>query len=304
MAKVVSTEPLPARASTLLSKWELKEANYYDAELANATVLMTWPSKLSALALSMMRKLEAIQFFSAGVDDVPFGLIPSKIRMFSNAGAYSDTVSEHAWALILASAKSIGRKDKPEAYGLSGKKLAVLGCGGIGSRIGAIGKAFDMKTIGLSRSYNSPECFDEKYYSLETDIEKVVRAADVLVLALPFNRFSLKLLTYERLRQTRPNVIIVNIARAELMDEKGMYRFLVERSEARFATDVFWRNNGRENFDSAFWKLQNFVGTQHRAGFGANLESKEVAMFAAAENVKRLVETGNTMNEIKREDYV
>ena len=114
----------------------------------------------------------------------------------------------------------MGRRDKSEAYSLSGKKLAVLGCGGIGSRVAAIGKAFNTNTAGLSRSYRNPEYFDEKYYSLEADIDKVVRAADVLVLA-PINRFSLKLLTYERLRETRPNILIVNIARAELMDEKG-----------------------------------------------------------------------------------
>ena len=304
MAKVISTELLPAAASTLLSRWEIKEANYSDEDLNKATVLMTWPSKLSDSVLSKMKSLKAIQLFSAGVDDVPFGLIPSKIRLYSNAGGYSEAVSEHAWALILASAKGVGRRDKLEAYNLSGRKLAVLGCGGIGSRVAAIGKVFNMNTAGLSRSYRNPEYFDEKYYSLETDIDKVVRATDVLVLALPVNRFSLKLLTYERMRDTRTNVIIVNIARAELMDEKGMYRFLLERPDARFATDVFWRNNGRENFDTSFWKLQNFIGTEHRAGFGANQESKEAAMFAAAENVRRFLETENAMNEIKREDYI
>ncbi len=300
---MISTEPLPARASNLLSRWELKEVNYSDEDLNKATVLMTWPSKLSDRALSKMKQLDAIQLFSAGVDDVPFGLISSKVRLFSNAGAYSNAVSEHAWALILASAKGVGRRDKPEAYSLSGRKLAVLGCGGIGSRIGAIGKAFNMNTIGLSRSYHNPEYFDEKYYSLETDIDKVMKIADVLVLALPVNRFSLSLLTHERLRETKTNVTIVNIARAELIDEKGMYRFLVERPDARFATDVFWRSNGRENFDSVFWKLQNFVGTEHRAGFGANQESKDAAMLAAAENARRFLETGNALNEIKSEDY-
>ena len=88
MAKVISTEPLPSRASTLLSKWDLKEANYSDEDLSKATVLMTWSSKLSDRVLSKTKSLEAIQLFSAGADDVPFGLIPSKIRLFSNAGAY------------------------------------------------------------------------------------------------------------------------------------------------------------------------------------------------------------------------
>ena len=302
MAFILSTDSLPASSRAVLERWEIGNIDSED-DIAKATVLLTWSGWLSKGQVSKMKALQAIQVLSAGVDDVPFSLIPDNVRVFSNAGAYSTAVSEHAWALVLALAKETSSKD-PQSYVLSGKTLAVIGCGGIGSRVAAVGRAFNMRVIGLSRSFESPEYFEEKYESLTSDLSTVLKIADVIVLALPLNKSSMNLLTYEKLMEAKNTVMIVNIARAELMEEKVMQRFLVERPRARFATDVFWRKNGKENFDSNLFKLNNFLGTKHRAGSGSNSELRDAAMLAAANNVRKFLETGKASNEVRREDYL
>ncbi|WP_243671613.1 hypothetical protein [Vulcanisaeta sp. JCM 16161] len=53
-----------------------------------------------------------IQTFSAGVDHLPFTAIPDNVEIYSNAGAYSIPVAEHAWAMILTLAKGLHKRAK------------------------------------------------------------------------------------------------------------------------------------------------------------------------------------------------
>lgn len=88
---------------------------------------MTWPSKVAGL-LEKMPKLRLLQTFSAGVDDLPFEKL-TKVTVMSNAGAYSESVAEHAWALALALAKRVNLRKKVETYSVMGGTAVILGAG-------------------------------------------------------------------------------------------------------------------------------------------------------------------------------
>ena len=299
---IVSTEKLPSEALQALQGYEIADGRYSDEDLESANILMCWPLQITEEVLRKAANLSAIQTFSAGVDDIPYGLIPDSVRLFSNANAYSVSVAEHAWALALALAKAVGTKSAIESRLLFEKTLVVLGCGGIGSVAARIGRGFGMKNVGLSRSFLMPEYFDEKYYSLD-ELGTVLRVADVLICTLPVNRFTRSLLDYEKLKMTKPRCIIINIARAELFDEEGILRLLRERQETSYGTDVFWRRNGKEIFESNLWELPNFLGTKHTGGVGASREVRDAALIFAVKNVATLLSKNSASNEIKRMDY-
>ena len=183
------------------------------------------------------------------------------------------------------------------------KELVVLGCGGVGSEVARIGRGFEMHVIGLSRSFSYPERFDEKYYALD-QLEPVLKVADVLVSALPLNRFTENLLDYGKLTETKKELIMVNVGRAEVLDQDGIFKILRERSSTRFGTDVFWRKDGKEIFESKLWELGNFIGSKHTAGVNANKAVRDEAMRFATENVRSYIETGDARNEIRRDDYL
>ncbi|MFP3301825.1 MAG: hydroxyacid dehydrogenase, partial [Caldivirga sp.] len=116
MAKVAaSTIKLPGEGKELLAKYaEVYElADVGEAELPNilsrVNVLLCWCGGEFNLTkwIRAMPNLEVIQTFSAGVDHLPYAQIPINVRIFSNAGAYSLPVAEHAWSLILTLAKGV-----------------------------------------------------------------------------------------------------------------------------------------------------------------------------------------------------
>ncbi|AGJ63470.1 glycolate dehydrogenase [Saccharolobus islandicus] len=299
--KIISTEKVPEECKNIIN---IKDENLTDEDYKNAEILLTWPGRVNSDLIDKMPNLKVIQTFSAGVDDLNFSIVPPHVKVFSNAGAYSLSVAEHAWALILALAKGVGTKKRTIVYDVSEKTLLVLGGGGIGSEVARIGKtAFRNYVIGISRSFRKPEWFDEKHEMIM--IREKIKEADIIVDTLPLNKQTRSLLNYDLLKDAKRNAIIVNVGRGETVDEEGIYRLLKERQDVRFGTDVFWRKNGKEDFyNTKLWELDNFTGTLHTAGAYGNESIMKRAMSMACLNVKKYIDKGVADNEVRREDYV
>jgi len=158
-----------------------------DRTLAHCQVLLCWPTRAKGKLLRKMKSLKMVQTLSAGVDALDFHEIPPGVQVFSNAGAYTDNVAEHAWGILLGVAKGIhlrNRKTTPRT--LRGKTLMVVGAGSIGSEVARLSKSLQMKTVGLSRSFKSPELFDERHRI--GALPREIRRADAVVIALPLVR--------------------------------------------------------------------------------------------------------------------
>jgi D-3-phosphoglycerate dehydrogenase / 2-oxoglutarate reductase len=300
---ILSADRLSDRCVELLQPFGLQNGSEVRKDLKEAKILLGARGSIRKSIQIGMPNLEVIQTFTAGVDDLPFDQILANVKIFSNAGVYSQSVSEHALALVLALSKNVNRKDPSVSYGIKGKTLVVLGCGGIGSTIAAVAKnAFGCRVIGLSRSFKFPGHFDEII-----GVDKLgyaLNSADILISALPLNKFTRDLLRFGDLSNAKKNSIIVNVGRAEAINESDIYRLLFENPGIRFGTDVFWFVGGKENFNSKLWDLPNFMGTMHRAGGHASPEVLEHAMETAVRNVRNFILTGNAQNLVKRDDYV
>jgi D-3-phosphoglycerate dehydrogenase len=290
-------------AREVLSAYDVYEQGADDVSLAACRALMTWPSRPKGELFAKMKGLKMIQSLAAGVDALDFASVPAGVEVFSNVGAYTESAAEHAWGLALGVAKGVhaGRKRLPPRH-LRSKTLLVVGCGAIGSEVARLARSsLGMATIGVSRSFRHPELFDER--RPVGDLAEVVGRADLLVNALPLTRSTRSVFDHQLLSRTKPTVVVVNIGRGETMEEGAVMKWLKERPESRYATDVFWKPGGKEDFDSPVWDLPNFGGTMHTAS-AQDPEAIVRAQVAAAENVKLFLETGSAMNRVNIEEYL
>jgi len=83
-----------------------------DILTADVAVIFSGKSKKTREMLRRMKKLRFLQTLSAGVDEVPFNLIPSNTIIASNSGANAEEAAEYAIALLLAAAKKITLHDR------------------------------------------------------------------------------------------------------------------------------------------------------------------------------------------------
>ncbi|BDR91836.1 2-hydroxyacid dehydrogenase [Vulcanisaeta souniana] len=320
---IVSTIELPEKAKELLRDYDvvLYELPRLGKEelasaLSRAEVLMCWCGREFDLTRSInsMPRLRVIQTFSAGVDHLPFPVIPSNIEVYSNAGAYSVPVAEHAWAMILTLAKGLHRPvlNAREYLGneitsprrIIESTLLVLGTGGIGLEIARIGKeGFRTHNIGINRSGRPTEYFDEVYPT--NQLLDALPRADIVAIALPLNKYTKALVSEKELKALKHGAIVVNVGRGDVVKEEDLYKVLKERQDIRFGTDVWWMHDGHEEIPpmTPLTTLPNFLGTPHIAG-GAQREIAEYAMIRAVENVIRYLRGETPMNKVSISDYV
>ena len=283
----------------------------------DCVLVLLWPERLNRTRVSKMTKLSLIQSGLAGVNHIPFGDLSREVVVCSNAGGYSDEVGEYAWGLLLAAVKRIVRLDRDvrkrgfkrpstlevgrDVLILKGKVLGILGYGGIGRTVAKLGKAFGMDVVVFSR-----RTIEERgVVSLQgrAGLETVLRDCDVLILALPLTRSTRKMIGGTELSMMKRNAVLVNVARAEIIEEDALYHRLVDNKDFIYATDVWWMKDGRESYSPGlpFLKLDNFVGTPHVSGPSAVVGGGPARN--AVRNLLRFFRGEELLNVVDRSEY-
>ena len=268
-----------------------------------------------------MRRLSFIQTGLAGVNHVPLNEIPPEVTLSSNAGGYSDEVGEHAWGLLLSGAKRIVRLTRSIEYNsskspvqlgrdvvvLKGRRLGILGYGGIGRVVARFGLAFGMKVTAMTRSEEGKRMVDGREVDLvwgRQGLEDILKVSDAVVVALPLNNETRGMVGKDELRIMKKDTILVNVGRAEIIDQHAIYSHLAENRDFFYATDVWWTKQGKELYppELPFFELPNFVGTPHVSGPSAVASGR--AVMQSVENVLRYLNGEPVMNVVKRSDYL
>lgn len=295
-------DSLPPEAREVLAEYDVFEGTADDRTLSLCQVLMAWPGRAKKELLLKMPSMRMFQALSAGVDGLDMPSLPQGVAVFSNAGAYSGPVGEHAWGLLLGAAKGIHlRNQKLTPRRLRGGTLIVVGCGGIGSEVARLSKSLEMKAVGVSRSFTAPELYESRHGVEE--LPDLMGSADAIIIALPSTNLTKGLFDYALLSKAKSSVVVVNVGRGETVDEDGLVRWLKERPDSRYATDVFWTRGGRETFATDAWQLPNFAGTLHISGLPAG-ETLSGPKLAAAKNVRAFLTTGRARNEVDLSEYL
>jgi phosphoglycerate dehydrogenase-like enzyme len=163
--------------------------------LRQADVLIGWHlgQELPAGVLLASPGLRLIQLLSAGADSVDFAAIPERLALASNVGAYAEPMAEYVMAMALALARRLPRRHADLAKGefkmwervltLDGAVCAILGFGGIGRATARLMRAFGARIHAVNSSGQTSEPVD--FIGTLCDLDRVLAAADVLVIALP-----------------------------------------------------------------------------------------------------------------------
>jgi phosphoglycerate dehydrogenase-like enzyme len=277
-----------------------------------------WPDSLTPERLSKMVRLRFIQSGMAGVNHIPFKHLGKRVMVSSNAGGFSSGVAEFALALTLAAAKRVVKLDLALRTGefdpsqvvnlfrevmiMRGRTLGILGYGGIGRSVGTMGLALGMNVVAFSR-HPSPGGGVPVSHGGE-GLLRVLRKSDAVVIALPLSKLTVGLIGAPELAAMKREAILVNVARAEIVDEEALYEHLSRNERFTYATDVWQIKRGKETYASKFplVKLPNFIGTPHVAG-GSAAASGEPGR-AAAENLLRYLKGEAPQNVVDPSEYI
>lgn len=309
----VNSEVLDGTAEIIYT-YELADRQRTQAlRRADAMLAYVLPDEVPAGALDDPGRLGFVQLLSAGVDSVDFSGLPAALTVACNAGGYAAAVSEHAVALTLSLAKRLPQRHAALAAGrfekwspaltLAGATCAILGFGGIGTTTARLLRAFGARIHAVTRTGQTAEPADATASVAELD--QVLPAADVIVLALPLTLATRGLLGARELALMKPDAILVNVARGPIIDQAALYEHLRTHPDFCAGIDTWWAEPAGDapfRAEYPFLELPNVLGSPHNSGIitGAMVSAAKLAAL----NVRRYLQGGQVTGVIRRSDYV
>ncbi len=282
--------------------------------LASAEAVLAWmlSAELGPEELAHLGTAGLIQLLSAGVDHVPFDQLPDGVPVASNAGAYAEPMAEHVLALALALAKRLPQNHAALARGvfdqqtptrsIHGSLVGILGFGGIGQASARLFQALGAHVHAINRSGRTDAAVD-RIGTME-DLDALLAAADILVISLPLTRATDGLIGRRELSLMKPDAILVNVARAAIIDEDALYEHLERNPSSSAGIDAWWQEpRGQRAFATRrpLLDLPNVIGSPHNSAIVAG--SLTEAAARAAGNVARHLRGERARNLVDPSDY-
>ncbi len=219
--------------------------------------------------------LKLIANFGAGIDHVDVNTARQRGILVSNTpDVVTDDTADMTLALMLAVTRKIPQGLHTMESGswggwsptanlggrLGGRRLGILGMGRIGQAVARRAAAFGMQIHYHNRKRLRPE-IEESLGAIYWDsLDQMVARMDILSINCPHTPSTFHLMNARRLKLMKPNAVIVNTSRGEVIDENALTRMLRAGELAGAGLDVY--EHGTE-INPRLRKLENVVLLPH-----------------------------------------
>ena len=214
------------------------------AKLRGYTIVLNDHTFMPTDAMRRCEGLRHVVFLGTGARSYmdPDELAALGITVHTIKGYGDIAVAEHAMALMFAAARGLavmdremraGRWARQEGTQLAGKTIGVLGYGGIGAEMARMARGIGMRVVAWNRT---PRTADGVEF---LPLNEVLAQSHVLSLHMLLTDETRGFLSAAGIAQMRPGAILVNTARAALIDEDAMVAALQDGRLGHAALDVF-----------------------------------------------------------------
>jgi len=260
-------------------------------------VIITGAEPMSEPVLSAASNLRMIMKHGVGVDNIDLDAATSRGIAVANApGANTEAVADLAVGLILSLLRRIcaanasthsGGWERYMGHELGAMTVGILGTGRIGAAVARRVRAFGAELLGYDVLENEPLKRDcgLRYVPLD----RLLREADVVTLHAPLTPDTERMIGAPQLRTMKPDALLVNCARGELVDETALYEHLKSGRIAGAAVDVFATEPPQ---NSRLLELENVLATPHIGAY--TQEAMEAMDRLCAETILDVLLHGKT----------
>lgn len=216
-------------------------------------------------------RLRVISKHGSGIDVIDQKAAAARgIAVRAAVGSNAAAVAEHAWALILACAKSVPQLDARMRTGhwdkgshksieLAGRTLGLVGLGAIGKRAAAIGVSLGMRVLA-----HDPYVTEMPATVSAIDLPALFAQSDVVSLHCPLTDETRGMINRPALAQFKQGAILVNTARGGLIEEDAVIEALNRGKLRMVGLDSF----AAEPMPAShpFHQLRNVILSPHVGG--------------------------------------
>ena len=216
--------------------------------------------------------LKVISKWGTGIDSINKNYAKQKkIKVCNTPNAFSRSVGQLTWAMILSLSrkmmethKMIQQGDWPKLTGISleKKNLGIIGLGNVGQTVIKMGVGFDMNILG-SDTKSIKKNILQKLKIKKVSKKELIKKSDVIVLCVDLNKNSYDLISDQEFNNMKKDVILINISRGPVINEKSLIKALKKKKIGGLGIDVFTKEPLNKN--NYLVKAKNCILSSHNA---------------------------------------
>ena len=252
------------------------------------------------------RSLRLMQVPGAGLDRIDRSQLRPGLAL-ANAYGHEAGIAEYIIGTMIALTRAFQRLDQRLRAGqwesqwavgapapplwpeLAGKTLGILGFGHIGEALARRAHAFDMKVCAVRRYAQLDMPQGLMFLGGPERIDELLSLSDYLAITLSLSPETRGLVDARRLGLMKPSAHLINVARAEIVDEQALYGALAGGRLAGAALDVWYRYpttvGSTAPATAPFHSLSNVIMTPHVSGWTEG--TLEARASVIAKNIER-----------------
>jgi len=302
--QIYLTRPLPAAAMKVLEgavryrMWEREDEPVPRDTLLREIVdvdgiICLVTDKMDAQVIERARRCRVISQVAVGYDNIDVAAATKRGILVTNTpDVLTETTADMAWAILMATARRVVEGDKFTRSGrwktweimaftgqdVHGATLGIVGLGRIGSAVARRSKGFNMPLL-----YHDPKHDNARAREVGATfapLDDLLRWSDFVVLSTALTPKTRHLIGERELGLMKPTAVLVNISRGPVVDQRALYRALVDKKIWAAGLDVF--EVEPVPMDEPLLKLDNVVIPSHLAS--ATIATRVKMAALAAEN--------------------
>jgi D-3-phosphoglycerate dehydrogenase / 2-oxoglutarate reductase len=247
---------------------------------------------VSAGMMDLFPGLRLIGIARAGIENVDLKAATERsIAVFNVTGRNAHAVSDFAVGLIIAELRNIARSHAcllrnewkknfaNPPHQLQGKRVGIIGMGKVGMLVARKLSGFEVKLAYYDPYANESQCASVGAQSLA--LVELMATSDIITVHARLSDSTRGLIGRREIAAMKPEAILVNTARAGLIDNSALTEALQSRRIAGAALDVF--DEEPLTAKHPLLQLENVTLTSHLAG--TTVEALDRTPYLLCENI-------------------
>lgn len=279
-----------------------------DRRLADADAALTLLNdRVDGAFLDAAPRLRIVANVAVGYNNIDVAACRERGVIVTNTpGVLTDATADLAMALILMVTRRLGegerliRSGTPWQWGmfmmlgtgLQGRRLGIVGMGGIGVALAERARAFGMEIAYHNRSAVTPDVA-ERLAAVRLDLDDLLATSDIVSINCPYSPATHHLIDTAALARMRPTAFLVNTARGPIVDEAALVDALRSGVIAGAALDVF---ENEPTVHPGLLDLDNAVLVPHLGS--ATVETRTAMATLAARNAAAVLGGGEPLTPV------
>lgn len=234
-------------------EWAICESSEAEVikRISDATIYIggTFSPAMAAAA----RALQFVQVPGAGLDQINLNALPPGV-VVANTYNHERSIAEYVVMAMLALSRrllradaelrqGVWRADEALYHSLRGRTVGLVGFGHIGREVARLAVSFEMIIVAIDRMPDprlKPQT-DLAFFGSSADLPELLRRSDFVVVAAPLTAETRGWIGAAELALLKPDAFLINVSRADIVEESALYQMLADHRIAGAALDVWYR---------------------------------------------------------------